>query len=525
MNKKRLSLQITSLLLVLLFITACVSTSKGPDYWPTEGWQTSTPEEQGMDSEMLAKMFYFIRKEDYDIHSVTIIRNGYLVADAAIYPFKADSKHMMYSCTKSIISALIGIAIEQGYIGSVKQPVLSFFPGRTAANLDANKEAMTLEHLLMMVSGLECRDSGVYNWRGFIQMWQTDDWVQYILDLPMERPPGTRFEYHNGDSFLLSAIIQETTGITAYTFAESYLFGPLGISDVVWPSSPRGITIGYSELRMLPHDMAKIGFLYLNKGQWDGEQIIPAAWVTASTYKSSSAIFPGGYGYQWWIANDGVYSAQGYAGQSIFVVPEQELVVVFTSNLSDRDSDFPKSLLNSFIIPAAGSSTPLPANPPGVSLLESNSKQLALPRTGPEPVPPFPETAQMVTGQTYVMDPNSFGFLSVSLNFQGEAEALLHLAFNPDKMQEYQAGPQYWSKVVWPVGLDNVYRFTPGLYGIPIGLTGYWETEDDFVIHCDFIGNTGRWRIQFSFEGDQVTSQIWMENQGLLGEIRGRLEE
>ena len=145
------------------------------------------------------------------------------------------SKHIIHSCTKSIISALIGIAIEQGYIESVKQPVLSFFPTRTAANLDANKEAMTLEHLLMMASGLECRDSYLYRWRGLNQMRQTDDWVQFMLDLPMAEPSGTRFEYCNGASFLLSAIIQETTGMSASEFAEAHLFGPLGISDVEWP--------------------------------------------------------------------------------------------------------------------------------------------------------------------------------------------------------------------------------------------------------------------------------------------------
>ena len=181
-----------------------------------------------MDSEKLAKMFDYIQERNYDIHSVTIIRNGYLVADAAIYPFDQSSKHIIHSATKSIISALIGIAIEQGSIESVNQPVLSFFPGRTADNLDANKETMTLEHLLMMASGLECRDSYLYRWRGIGQMRQTDDWVQFMLDLPMAEPPGTRFEYCNGASFLLSAIIQETTGMSASAFAEATSLWPPG---------------------------------------------------------------------------------------------------------------------------------------------------------------------------------------------------------------------------------------------------------------------------------------------------------
>jgi CubicO group peptidase (beta-lactamase class C family) len=341
-----------------------------------------------MDSEMLVKMFDYIDQENLDIHSVTVIRNGYLVADATIYPFDQGSKHIIHSATKSIMSALIGIAIEQGHIESVNQPVLDFFPGRTAANLDASKEAMTLEHLLMMATGLECRDSYLYRWRGMDQMAQTDDWVQFILDLPMAEPPGTRFEYCNGASFLLSAIIQETTGLSASEFAETNLFGPLGISDVVWSANPRGISIGWGELRMRPHDMAKIGYLYLNEGRWDGEQIIPAAWVADSTRKHIDATLQDGYGYQWWIADDGLYMAIGFAGQYIYVFPEHELVVAITSNLSMDDSIAPETLLEFFIIPAAKSSTPLTPNPGGVDLLESKIQKAgtgtALTRDGPD---------------------------------------------------------------------------------------------------------------------------------------------
>ncbi len=401
MNHKSLLPQMAGLTLVLLFLVACgtpqptptpvpptatrplsvAPTLSVPDYWPTEGWRTKTPEEQGLDSEMLAKMFDHIRKQNYAIHSVTVIRNGYLVTYATIYPFGQGSKHttqkhIIHSCTKSIISALIGIAIEQGHIESVKQPVLSFFPDRTAANLDANKEVMTLEHLLLMASGLECRDSYLYQWRGLERMRQKDDWVQFMLDLPMAEPPGTRFEYCNGASFLLSAILQETTGMSTFAFAQAHLFGPLGIWDVEWPSNPQGITIGWGELRMRPQDMAKIGYLYLNKGRWDGVQIIPAAWVATSTRKHISATLQDGYGYQWWIADDSIYMALGHAGQFIFVVPEQELVVAFTSYLSRDRFYVPQDLLNGFIIPAARSSTPLPANPDGVKLLEAKMQQL-----------------------------------------------------------------------------------------------------------------------------------------------------
>jgi len=332
-----------------------------------------------MDSGTLAEMFEMIQERDYDIDSVTVIRNGYMVADATVYPFQPDSRHIIHSCTKSIISALIGIAIDQGYIESVNQPILDIFSERTVANLDAEKEAITLEHVLMMASGLECRDSYLYRWRGLHEMERNDDWIQFMLDLPMAEPPGTRFEYCNGGSFLLSAIIQETTGMSAAEFAEEHLFGPLGISDVAWPSNPQGITIGWGDLRLRPHDMAKIGYLYLNEGRWDGEQIVPADWVATSTRKHISATLQDGYGYQWWVADNGVYMALGYAGQFIFVAPEEALVSVFTSELEERDFYVPQELLNDFIIPAAQSSTPLPANPDDVAALEASVKALANP--------------------------------------------------------------------------------------------------------------------------------------------------
>jgi CubicO group peptidase (beta-lactamase class C family) len=195
----------------------------------------------------------------------------------------------------------------------------------------------------------------------------------------MAEPPGNRFEYCNGASFLLSAIIQETTGRSALEFAQEHLFGSLGITDVEWASNPQGITIGWAQLAMRTRDMAKIGYLYLKKGRWDGEQIIPAAWVEASTREHVSATLQDGYGYQWWVSSSGVYMALGYAGQFIFVAPEHELVVVFVSALDEPDFYTPQTLLTDFIIQAVKSPRSLPANPDGFAHLESSLQALAAP--------------------------------------------------------------------------------------------------------------------------------------------------
>jgi CubicO group peptidase (beta-lactamase class C family) len=195
----------------------------------------------------------------------------------------------------------------------------------------------------------------------------------------MVEEPGTHFEYCNGASFLLSAIVQETTGMNARAFAHVHLFAPLGIgmTDVEWPSNAQGITIGYSELYLTPRDMAKIGLLYLNGGQWAGEQIVPADWVEASTRKHISATLQDGYGYQWWVADSGYYMALGYSGQYIVVVPEKNMVVAFVSDLPESQFYAPQQLLDDHIVPAARSTKPLPANPGAVAELEALVSALA----------------------------------------------------------------------------------------------------------------------------------------------------
>ncbi|MFC2029357.1 serine hydrolase domain-containing protein [Chloroflexota bacterium] len=328
-------------------------------------------------------MLATIQEEDLEIDAVLVVRNGHLVLDAYTYPAQPDSRNIIYSCTKSVVSALVGIAIDQGYIENVDQPLLSFFPGREIAHQDARKEAMTLEDLLTMSAGLKCEDSYLYGWRGLRQMEVSDDWVQYMLDLPMVAEPGARFEYCNGASFLLSAIIQETTGMNALAFAEEHLFGPLGIDDLSWSSNPQGITIGWSDLHLRPRDMAKFGYLYLNGGRWEGEQVVPTAWVEASTSEHISATLEDGYGYHWWIDDDGYYMALGYAGQFIFVVPDRELVVVFASHLPESDFYEVQRLLEAYIIPSAVSTEPLPDNPEGLERLISLTAARASPKSQP----------------------------------------------------------------------------------------------------------------------------------------------
>lgn len=236
-----------------IFLICCIcfidsTSSASSDYWPTAGWRTSTPEEQGMNSEKLNDMLDETLREKYSIDSITIVRNGYMVLDAYFYPFKKDARHIIHSCTKSITSAAFGIAVDKGYIKNIEQHVLEIFPEKRFANLDDDKKAITLKNLLTMTSGLTTEDSYIYRWKGLNEMVQKKDWVQYVLDRPMAEKPGTRFEYSNCVTFLLSAVIQKATKQKTFDFMKKYLFKPLGIKDVKWAAAPLGINVGYGRM-------------------------------------------------------------------------------------------------------------------------------------------------------------------------------------------------------------------------------------------------------------------------------------
>jgi CubicO group peptidase (beta-lactamase class C family) len=325
-----------------------------------------------MDSGVLVGMFDYIEQQEADVHGVLVVRNGYAVLEAYYSPYGPHIRHSTASVGKSFTGALVGIAIREGYIEGVDQKVANFFPDHLGLQDDPLKQAMTIEHLLTMTSGLDWPESAAsYSSSGNImnQMMRSSDWVRFVLDRPMAAAPGAVFNYSSGASHLLSAIIQEAAGIRTFVFAQTYLFEPLGFSRVSWPSDPHGIAFGAGGVRLTPRDMARFGQLYLQGGVWNGRQVIPAEWVEASVARQVSAHGAASYyGYQWWVRGSGIYAAHGYRGKRIFVLPDLEMVVVFTADLS---GNLPSVVLANYIIPAARSSEPLPENAEGVARLEA----------------------------------------------------------------------------------------------------------------------------------------------------------
>ena len=350
-------------LLILPIVVGCSSpeetyTPVVPDYWPTDGWRISTPEEQGMDSETLNKGIEYINDVGLEVHSVIVIRHGYIVLEEYWGWYEQDRRHALASVTKSFTSALIGIAMKEGYIESLDQKMVDFFPERTIQNLDSRKEAITLEDMLTMTDGLDWPELEIpYDDDRNIayQMAYEADPVQFVLDRPMADEPGTVLNYNTGTSHLLSAILFRTTGEDTLDFAIEHLFEPLGIGPVVlWTADAQGLHFGGFGLNLAPRDMAKFGLLYLQNGIWDGEQIVPADYVAASGESHFYFEPETGYGYQWWTAPElGFYFALGVGGQLISVFPEFDMVVVITAELDlESMTDHIYELISEYIIGA-----------------------------------------------------------------------------------------------------------------------------------------------------------------------------
>jgi CubicO group peptidase (beta-lactamase class C family) len=328
-------------------LTTTPATTPYSDYWPTVDWRTSSPEEQGMDSEKLTQVLAAIEQGNLLFHSLLVIRHGYLVSETYFGSYQQDTRHDLYSVTKSFVSTLIGIAMDQGSIDRLDQRVVDFFPGKTFANLDPQKQAMTLEDLLTMRSGLDWQEADPT----FRAMYMSGDWVKFVLDEKMAASPGSQFHYCSGCSHVLSAILQKTTGTNTRAFADQVLFKPLGITNFSWDADGAGISIGGWGLQLTPRDMAKLGYLVLQDGQWDGQQIVSAGWVQNATQKHTGTDSSLGYGYQWWTYPSlGAYMALGKYGQTIFVAPGLDLVIVTTAQMENHDAIF--QLIEQYIVPA-----------------------------------------------------------------------------------------------------------------------------------------------------------------------------
>jgi CubicO group peptidase (beta-lactamase class C family) len=347
------------------------------DSFPTNGWPESTPAEQGMDEQVLQALDEEIAagKHGY-VDGMLVIRDGHVVYERA-YPhdyetlfaaqpnqvrgaynyydpewhpyYKGTDLHTMQSVSKSVMATLIGIAIGRGEIEGTNVPAAGFFADYQAGDDDPRRASMTLEHLLTMTAGIEW-DEDSYDYtdprNSCAVMESLDDWAAYVWGLPMAAEPGSTYVYSSGVTMLINQVLRHATGEHALSYATKYLFGPLGIKDFYWKQTPAGETDAEGGLYLTPRDLAKIGYLYAMDGIWEGKRLLPEGWVERATSPLSDPAYRDWrYGYQWWLMPYGEeqrrYSWQGngYGGQHLVVIPEHDLVAVFTGwNIWDQQS-------------------------------------------------------------------------------------------------------------------------------------------------------------------------------------------
>ncbi len=473
-----------------------------PAYWPTPEWRTSTPEAQGIDSAPILALLQEIQQKELNVHSVLVLRHGYLVTEVYFPPYTQDIKHPLHSITKSVTSAMTGIAIQEGRIESVQQRVLDFFPEIAKETKDDYLRDLTIEHLLTMSAGFNTHTLPNFN-----DPASSVDAVEYILTHSnVLRKPGETFFYDSGLPHVVSAILQKTSGLTLEAYTQKNLFGPLGITDFSWQSDPQGITTGYTGLSLRPRDMAKLGYLYLHNGQWNGKQIAPAEWVQASTtgHKETKGLMNAaeddGYGYYWWIDSFGGYSAHGHGGQYVFVLPQLDMIVVFTGSLADPDFPTPHRLLKTYLLPAAQppGAQPLADNPQLFNQLTAEIVSIQNPE---KPVAPLPEIAKQISGKTF--------------QITGGASAGW-----PEKITlTFPGGDTYTSEMVMPGetlkvagGLNNVFYLNRlGPEGETIApLRGYWQDDHTFIEeqNFDLFSEIQFFTVTYTFEGKKVSLKV-----------------
>jgi CubicO group peptidase (beta-lactamase class C family) len=436
-------------------------------------WPTATPESSGVDSAHLLRLLDHVHAQRVNLHSLLIARHGRLIAEVYFHPYHAGSQHDVRSAAKSVTALLAGIALEEGYIASIDQPIGNFFPVA-----EARKAAITIRHLLTMSSGLALSDADT--WHTLAEL----DALAWVLDAPMAAEPGEVFNYSSSNYYLLGAILGKATGVSLAEYAREKLFGPLGIVSFRWQASQQGITFGWGGLGLAARDFAALGQLVLDRGR----QIVPASWIETITRVQ---VAEPRYGFGWWVEPErGAVAMTGYGGQLVHVTPGRDLVVAITAGLRDP-MPTQHHLIDTFIYPALHDS-PLPEKPAADDLA---ARIAALGQPNPQPVAPLPEMAARISGRRWRLGENGLGLSALTLTF-GDRAALV-LESGEDRAE-------------LPLGLDGVQRDVPVEKLGPLAdhdrmaAVGGWQDDHTLVMQWYSVNNPEYWTVEITFDGEHA---------------------
>ncbi len=497
-----------SLFIILSTLTFCETKKEKSATDNSVNLPRVTPESQGVSSEVISNFIDELNKSGTNFHSLMIVRNGNVIAEGWWDPYKPEYKHQLYSLSKAFTSTAIGIAVKEGLL-TVDDQVISFFPEELPDEISENLASLKVKHLLTMSIGL------TVNADSEIRKNPTESWVKTILSLPIENTPGTKFKYASANTFLLSAIIQKLTGGSMHKYLTPRLFEPLNITDSEWMENPHGINMAAFGLRVKTEDIAKLGQLYLQKGEWNDQQILTKEWVEAGTQKQIASSggdgnfdvvhdWSSGYGYKFWMNTVGGYRADGAYGQYSIVIPEKNLVVAITEETFSMAETM--DLIWEHLLPEIQSDVPLEENSVANNNLvqKLNGLQTELTKSEIEST-----LVSSINGKTFVLEDNQFEAKSVVFNF---TENAVEFIVTEKDGTEISVDCGFGE---WIVG-GNEKTEAESLFPVPgridfaskMAASAMWNDEQTLVLTWRFLENVHGDSMTFTFEDDAVTIQF-----------------
>jgi CubicO group peptidase (beta-lactamase class C family) len=441
----------------------------------------STPEAEGVSSSAILGFVEAADTKLDSLHSFMLVRHGKVVAEGWWKPYDAASRHSLFSLSKSFTSTAVGIAIGEGKL-SLDDEVLKFFPDDVPAERSANLKAMRVSDLLRMSTGQQTEPP------------RTPDqvWTKVFLAQPVPFKPGTHFMYNTSATYMLSAIVQQATGKTVLDYLGPRLFEPLGIDHPTWETSPQGVSTGGYGLSVRTEDIARFGQLYLQKGTWQGKQLVPAAWIDAATARQTSngsdpkSDWAQGYGYQFWRCRHGAYRGDGAFGQFCIILPEQDAVIAVTSGLKDMQGVL--NLVWDKLLPAMESSSLAPDDDAAGKLRQALQALSLRPVEGTGAPP-------QGYGKPYVFPANEQKLETITLENDGKDGPVSLVARVDGSEQRIVCGRGAWQKgkCAW-MKLNEQ----------PVAASGAWTGDDTFTAKLCFYETPFTMTMKLKFSGDEL---------------------
>ena len=473
-----------------------------------EALPRSTPEAEGVSSDSILNFLEAAGKSKHEFHSFMFLRHGKVIAEGWWNPYRPDLKHTMYSVSKSFSATAIGFAVSENLL-TVNDKVISFFPEYLPDSISQYLSELRIKDLLSMSVGHETDAT-----RPVIN--RDSNWVKSFLAVPIVHKPGTKFLYNSLGSHMLSAIVQKVTGKKMIDYLQPRLFEPLGIEGMDWERDPQGITTGGWGLRIKTEDMAKFGQLFLQKGMWNGKQVIPAVWIEeASTpkiiqhpelsqSKRDSSDWEQGYCFQMWRCRNNAYRGDGAFGQFIIVMPNQDAVIAITSETPDMQDEI--NLVWKYLLPAIRNDK-LNDNTIKLSTLKQKLTSLAL---------PMPQTISAssieknISGKTFTIAPNDKNIKTISFLFK---DNMCHLILNTDTtVYQIAFGYGRWQSGVTtrrgPYLLPDAKANLTGLPPFKVEGSYNWKDDRTLELVLRYIESPHSETLTCHFENNNITFEM-----------------